>query len=109
MRLSVRPGHSVTVLGYGREPFLRLDGAGVTVLRSPTAAALGAPPVDAAVRVEAPSVWPWLVLGLPFVALLQQLGEEDEAERRRGRADPDRERDRRTGRRGREGREHDAV
>src|SRR5438876_10955776 len=41
LRLSVRPGHSVTVLGYGREPFLGIDGAGVTVLRSPTAAALG--------------------------------------------------------------------
>src|ERR687887_2689773 len=42
LRLSVRPGHSVTVLGYGGEPFLRLDDAGATVLRSPTAAALGA-------------------------------------------------------------------
>src|SRR5438477_4097409 len=43
LRLSVRPGHSVTVLGYGGEPFLRID-AGVTVLRSPTAAALGLDP-----------------------------------------------------------------
>src|SRR5205809_1674696 len=40
LRLSVRPGHSVTVLGYGGEPFLRIDDAGVTVLKSPTAAAL---------------------------------------------------------------------
>src|SRR5207244_1582188 len=40
LRLSVRPGHSVTVLGYGGEPFLRIDAAGVSVLRSPTAAAL---------------------------------------------------------------------
>src|SRR5947207_10866437 len=40
LRLSARPGHSVTVLGYGGEPFLRIDDAGVTVLKSPTAAAL---------------------------------------------------------------------
>jgi hypothetical protein len=44
LRLSVRPGHSVTVLGYGREPFLRIDDTGVTVLRAPTAAALGLTP-----------------------------------------------------------------
>src|SRR5437868_260104 len=44
VRLSVRPGHSVTVLGYGREPFVRIDGSGVTVLSSPTAAALGLEP-----------------------------------------------------------------
>src|SRR5690348_2566109 len=44
LRLSVRPGHSVTVLGYGRDPFLRIDDSGVTVLRSPTAAALGLTP-----------------------------------------------------------------
>jgi hypothetical protein len=37
----VQPGHSVTVLGYGNEPFLRIDRRGATVLRSPTAAALG--------------------------------------------------------------------
>jgi hypothetical protein len=40
VRLSVRPGHSVTVLGYAGEPFLRIDDAGVTILKSPTAAAL---------------------------------------------------------------------
>jgi hypothetical protein len=108
VRLSVRPGHSVTVLGYGGEPFLRVDGSGVTVLRSPTAASLGLEPrhtsgrfvwhdarvrglpagidrgrwtipllVDGRrarlagelVRVDAPPVWPWLALGLPFVAV----------------------------------------
>jgi hypothetical protein len=108
VRLSARPGHSVTVPGYGGDPFLRIDDAGVTVLRSPTAAALritprhtsgrsflwhdarvrGLPPgldrgrwtipllVDGRrtrlagelVRVEAPPIWPWLALGLPFVA-----------------------------------------
>ena len=108
VRLTVRPGHSVTMLGYGGEPFLRIDDAGVTVLRSPTAAALrltprhsgghsflwhdarvrGLPPgidrgrwaipllVDGRRarlagelrRVEAPPAWPWLALGLPFVA-----------------------------------------
>jgi hypothetical protein len=108
LRLSVRPGHTVTVLGYGGEPFLRFGRAGVTVLRSPTAAALGLAPRrsgartfvwhDARVRglppgidrgrwtiplvvdgrrarltgeirrVAAPSPWPWLALGLPFVA-----------------------------------------
>jgi hypothetical protein len=113
LRLSVRPGHSVTVLGYGREPFLRLDDAGVTVLRSPTAAALGLTPrhtggrsfvwhdarvrglppgidrgtwtiplrVDGRhtqltgelVRVGGPPVWPWLALGLPFVAAVAVL------------------------------------
>jgi len=40
VRLSVQQGHSVTVLGYGDEPFLRIDDAGVTILNSPTAAAL---------------------------------------------------------------------
>jgi hypothetical protein len=40
VRLSVRPGYSVTVLGYADEPFLRIDDAGVTILKSPTAAAL---------------------------------------------------------------------
>ena len=40
VRLSVRPGHSVTVLGYAGEPLLRIDDAGVTILKSPTAAAL---------------------------------------------------------------------
>jgi hypothetical protein len=109
VRLSVRPGHSATVLGYGGEPFLRIDDTGVTILRSPTAAALrlepqrksgrsfvwhdsrvrGLPPgidrgrwtipllVDGRrarlagelVRVEKPPVWPWLALGLPFVAV----------------------------------------
>lgn len=109
LRLFARPGHSVTVLGYGGEPFLRIDDAGVTVLRSPTAAALGISPRhtsgrsflwhDARVRglpagidrgrwtipllvdgrrarlagellrVDAPPVWPWLALGLPFVAV----------------------------------------
>jgi hypothetical protein len=109
VRLSVRPGHSVTVLGYGGEPFLRIDASGVTVLSSPTAAALGLEPRhtsgrsfvwhDARVRglptgidrgrwtipllvdggrarlagelfrVDAPPVWPWLVFGLPFVAV----------------------------------------
>ena len=107
LRLSVRRGHSVTVLGYGREPFLRIDGGGATVLRSPTAAALGLEPghrsgsftwhdarvrglppgidrgrwtipllIDGRrarltgelVRVDKPPVWPWLALGLPFVA-----------------------------------------
>jgi hypothetical protein len=108
LRLTVRPGHSVTVLGYGGEPFLRIDDSGVTVLGSPTAAALrlrpehrsgrsflwhdarvqGLPPgIDRGrwtiplrvddrrgrltgelLRVEAPSPWPWLALGLPFVA-----------------------------------------
>jgi hypothetical protein len=108
VRLSVRPGHSVTVLGYGGEPFLRIDGAGATVLGSPTAAALGLtaghrsgrsftwhdarvrglpPEIDRGrwtipllvdgrrarlagelVRVDAPPLWPWLALGLPFVA-----------------------------------------
>src|SRR5438034_7958241 len=106
LRLTVRPGHTVTVLGYGGESFLRIDDAGVTVLKSPTAAALrltlrrssgrsylwhdarvrGLPPgidrgqwtiplvVDGRRtrlsgeirRVEAPSAWPWLALGLPF-------------------------------------------
>src|SRR5438270_1231550 len=37
LRLAVRPGHSVTVLGYGGEPFLHIDDSGVTVTRSPTA------------------------------------------------------------------------
>src|SRR5438270_2674213 len=109
VRLSVRSGHSVTVLGYGREPFLRIDPSGVTVLRTPTAAALLLTPGhrsgrsfvwhDARVRglpagidrgrwtipllvdgrrarltgellrVDAPPVWPWLALGLPFVAV----------------------------------------
>src|SRR5947208_16025780 len=41
LRLSVRAGHSVTILGYGNEPFLRIDHNGATVLKSPTAAALG--------------------------------------------------------------------
>jgi hypothetical protein len=108
LRLTVHPGHAVAVLGYGGEPFLRIDGAGATVLRSPTAAALGLEPghrsgrsltwhdarvrglpagidrgrwtipllVDGRrarlagelVRVDAPPVWPWLALGLPFVA-----------------------------------------
>jgi hypothetical protein len=98
----------VTVLGYGNEPFLRIDRAGATVLKSPTAAALrisgrrssrptfvwhdarvrGLPPgidrgrwtiplvVDGnreqlageIRRIPAPSPWPWLALGLPFVA-----------------------------------------
>jgi hypothetical protein len=40
VRISVRAGHAVTVLGYGGEPFLRIDDAGATVLKSPTAAAL---------------------------------------------------------------------
>src|SRR5256885_14475644 len=44
LRLSVRPGHSVTVLGYGGEPFLRNDRPGVTGLRAPTPAALGLRP-----------------------------------------------------------------
>ena len=106
LRLAVRPGHSVTVLGYGGEPFLRIDDSGVTVTRSPTAGALGLTPRhtsgrsfvwhDARVRglppgidrgrwtipllvdgrrarlagellrIEAPPVWPWLALGLPF-------------------------------------------
>jgi hypothetical protein len=109
LRLSVRPGHSVTVLGYGGEPFLRIDGSGLTVLKSPTAAALGLEPrhtssgafvwhdarvrglpagidrgrwaipllVDGRrarlagelVRVDAPPLWPWLALGLPFVTV----------------------------------------
>ena len=108
LRLSMRPGHSVTVLGYSGEPFLRIDDRGVAVLRSPTAAALGLEPrhtsgrsfvwhdarvrglpaeidrgrwaipllVDGRrarlagelVRVDAPHAWPWLALGLPFVA-----------------------------------------
>jgi hypothetical protein len=108
VRLVVRPGHSVTVLGYGGEPFLRIDGSGTTVLRSPTAASLGLEPrhtsgrfvwhdarvrglppgidrghwtipllVDGRrarltgelVRVDAPPLWPWVALGLPFVAV----------------------------------------
>jgi hypothetical protein len=113
VRLSVRPGHSVTVIGYGGEPFLRIDEEGVTVLRSPTAAALrleprprsgrsfvwhdarvrGLPPevdrgrwtipllVDGRrarltgelLRVDAPPVWPWVALGLPFVAVVVAL------------------------------------
>jgi hypothetical protein len=40
LRLTVRPGHSVTVLGYGGEPFVRIEDSGVTILGSPTAAAL---------------------------------------------------------------------
>jgi hypothetical protein len=108
LRLSVRPGHSVTVLGYGGEPFLRIDRSGVTVLGAPTAAALDLEPrhrsgrsfvwhdarvrglptgigrgrwtiplrVDGRrarlagelVRVDAPPVWPWLALALPFTA-----------------------------------------
>ena len=39
LHLTVRPGHSVVVLGYLDEPFLRLDGRGVAVnAASPTAA-----------------------------------------------------------------------
>jgi hypothetical protein len=109
VQLSVRSGHSVTVLGYGGEPFVRIDGSGLTVLRSPTAAALGLEPRhasgrsfvwhDARVRglpagidrgrwaipllvdgrrarlagelgrVDAPPIWPWVALGIPFVAV----------------------------------------
>src|SRR2546423_15665993 len=51
--LSVRRGHSVTVLGYGGEPFLRIDGSGLTVSRPPPPAALGLelpPPSGRALR-----------------------------------------------------------
>ena len=108
VRLTVLPGHTVTVLGYGGEPFARIDPEGATVLESPTAGALGLTPRhssgrslvwhDARVRglppgvdrgrwaiplvvdgrrarltgeiwrVEAPPPWPWLALGVPFVA-----------------------------------------
>jgi hypothetical protein len=40
--LTVRPGHTVTVIGYLREPFIRLSSAGVLVnAASPTSAATG--------------------------------------------------------------------
>jgi len=40
VRITVRPGHAVTVFGYGGEPFVRVNHTGVTVLKSPTAGAL---------------------------------------------------------------------
>jgi hypothetical protein len=107
LRLSVRPGHTVTVIGYGNEPFLRIGPAGARVLTSPTAAALGIsgrrssarsfvwhdarvrglpPEIDRGRwtiplvvdgrrahlagelrRIPAPSLWPWLILGAPFL------------------------------------------
>jgi hypothetical protein len=45
LSLSVRPGHSVVVLGYLGEPFLRLDDAGVAVnAASPTSVGAGVLP-----------------------------------------------------------------
>ena len=108
VRLTVRPGHTVTVLGYANEPFLRIDRSGAAVLKSPTAATLGIsgprssaktfvwhdarvrglpPGIDRGrwaiplivdgkqahltgelFRIPRPSSWPWLALGVPFVA-----------------------------------------
>jgi len=122
LALTVFPGHSVTVIGYLHEPFIRVGAEGVRVNEaSPTAAAAGLlrpserkaankprwltqshgrtvvwhtaslrglrPGVERARwsvpilvdghratftgelwRVPAPSLWPWLVLGIPFLA-----------------------------------------
>jgi len=108
LRVTAAPGHTVVVLGYLGEPFLRIDPRGVTVIRaSPTAqsarlklrssgrsviwhdARLGdlGPNVrrgrwtiglvvdgrptrlsGTIERVPVPSSWPWIALGVPFVA-----------------------------------------
>ena len=108
VRLTAAAGHTVVVLGYLGEPFLRVDSHGVTLIRSsPTAAStrsqlrssgrsvvwhdarLGGLPAGTRMggwaiplvvdgrrtalageleRVQVPSPWPWLALGVPFVA-----------------------------------------
>jgi hypothetical protein len=56
LRLTVRPGHSVTVIGYLGEPFIRLGGGRVLVNEgSPTAAAAGL--LKKAQRPNAGSRW----------------------------------------------------
>ena len=54
VRLTVAPGHSVTVLGYTGEPFLRFDRMGVrAAVHSPTARGLGLVPTASNVQIEA--------------------------------------------------------
>jgi hypothetical protein len=53
VRLTVAPGHSVTVLGYTGEPFLRFDGTDVqAAVHSPTARGLGLVPTASKVQIE---------------------------------------------------------
>ena len=52
LRLTVAPGHSVTVLGYAGEPFLRFDSMGVrAAVHSPTARGLGLVPTASKVQI----------------------------------------------------------